>query len=256
MISYIEKVALFIPIVSFVGALVILIIRLFNLSKIEILLEDKFKKKLYIFLQLSLISIVMAFSISAISLGDLNLPSLLIDILVILFQVSAIYFMISIPLHLVLVGIYLSKINKGTAMPRLSKVINYNNLILFILLIYMQFSLNQIVNQSNTNSEVNIYFNSIFAFLYLILILLINYIGTQSNISNREHYQVRIIQEEINKELEMLFFLYALGKDKLIFIKKEDANKKDLNKLSEFYVYDTNNILLMKFELYKFLQRK
>ncbi|MCG5102420.1 hypothetical protein [Oceanobacillus alkalisoli] len=254
--AFVQDLATYIPIITFIGSIIFLFIKLLNRSKIEILLEDKFKKQLYYFTETLILSVVMAFSITATSTIEESLPHALNNFLLNLLPLAASIFFIAISLFLILVSICPFMINKGVNSQFLFNINKYSSISLFILLIFIHISFNLTGNLTYRDWETLIFISLPFAFFYLILIWLMTYIKNQLASNALTLYKVRMIKDEINNELKNLLFLYALGKEKLVFIERKDASERDVNKLTVFYIYDINNSLLMRFESHESLPKE
>lgn len=58
-------------------------------------------------------------------------------------------------------------------------------------------------------------------------------------VKNKNYYEIKVINKELNETLENLILLYSLNKEMLIMSKKADVNKS-IHDLEEFHVYYLN----------------
>lgn len=225
--------------------IVYLFIKVMSRNHIEIVLEDKYKNKMNELAEILIISISLAIiiSMSANSLFKVSVNDFTISV-----------FFIILPFILFIVTLLISFISLGVNQFRKTRnkqwVLKFykgNFIVQFLSILYIDAVLFIFISDQKTVEEKAILV-AIIAFMYMVSILLLNY-SLSRVIKNKNHYEIKVINKDLNERLKDLVLLYSLNKEMLIMRKKADVNKS-INDLEEFYVYYLNSGFIHRYRKY------
>ncbi|TXL63357.1 hypothetical protein FHP05_11120 [Cerasibacillus terrae] len=239
-----------VPIVSFLLStppIVYLIVKVMSRNHIEIVLEDKYKNKmneLAIILIISL-SLAIIISMSANSLFKENVNDFITNVLLIILPFIFLVYIITLLISSISLNVNQSGIIRNKQ--RVSKYYKVNFIIQFLSILCINAMLFILISDQEAVEEKAIIV-AIIALMYMLSILLLNS-SLSKVVKNKNHYEIRIIDNKLNETLKNLILLYSLNKEMLIMRNKVDVDKS-INDLEDFYVYYLDSGFIHRYRKY------
>lgn len=239
-----------VPIVSFLLStppIVYLFVKVMSRNHIEIVLEDKYKNKLYKLVEIFIISLSLSIiiSMSANSLPEERISNFITNVLLII--LVFIFLLLIVTLLISTISLSVNKSKKIKNKQRALLLYKVNFVTQFLSIICINAILFIFLSEQGIIEE-KIILIAIIALTYMVSILLLNACLNQV-VKNRNPYEIKIIDENLNETLKDLILLYSLNKEMLILRNKVDMNES-INDLDEFYVYYLNSGFIHQYRKY------
>ena len=233
---------------SFISALILIptivyaLIKIIYRTKIEIILENKYKNKINGMIEIGILSLFLSTIISFGGYRIGEIPNFISDILPVILLCILLIFCISfvvLSIAFVINGIRKIKNN--------NRVYNFYRVI-FVIQYLSLLCLNaglMVLEAGNLELNEIILIILWFVVLYVVIFSISRFSFNQ--VRRRDHYEVTVLKENINVTLGKLILLYSLNKELLIMREKTDK-EKDVNELKIFYVYYLKEGFILKYK--------
>ncbi|OZU88231.1 hypothetical protein CIL03_11290 [Virgibacillus indicus] len=221
-----------------------LVIKIIYRTKIEMVLEDKYKNKINQIIEIVILSMFLATLISIGSYMIEKVPNFISNSLPYILLVILLIFTISFVVQLIALAI-----NEFREIKKKKCLFNFYKVIFIIEYLSILLLNGGLLVLNERNLELNEIILTVITFgvMYMMILIIFRFSFNQVKVKSKDYYEVTLINENINETLKELILLYTLNK-KLLIMKEKLDEEKDINDLKVFYVYYFQEGFVLKYK--------